>query len=153
MLESLNIVLPLVKNLVGVGGKENKPSLTVSVSMWTESRGQEEVEDSACSRFPAALGSACLWGGIVYPNHSQSSLTASPVSPVPFPETALVSGTGAIGHHSESCSFWAGNILQGQVPLVLWPIFTSPETIRMCRNYMTYKKKGIQNTETWNLAL
>jgi len=87
--------------------------------------------------FLAALGCP---GGVVYSHHSQSCLTALLVSLVPFSEAALVSETLVIGHQAESYALCIGTILQGQVPLVLWSISTSPETIRVCINGVIKRK-------------
>lgn len=148
-LESLNVVLPLVKDVVDLGGKESKPSFTAA--MWMQVwRREQRTRRSLVLNFLAAL--VCL-GAIVYTDHSQSSLTASVVSLVRFPEAALVSGTLAIGHHSESCTLCTGNILQGQVPPALWQISTSPETIRVCRNYSSRKKKVFWSVKIWYLVI
>lgn len=136
-------------------GREREQDFThcghVDAGRGEESRGQGEVEDfQPVLNFLAALGSL---GRIVYPHHSQSGLTASLVSLVPFLEAALESGTLTIGRLSESCPFCTGNILQRKLPLVLWPISTSPETIRVCRNDLSHKKKVFQTIETWYLAI
>lgn len=68
-------------------------------------------------QFPASLGCVSLWG-----------------------ERRLLISISQSSLNSFTILLCAGNILKGQVPLVLWPIFTSPVTIRMGRNYTPYKK-------------
>lgn len=153
-LESLNTVLPLIGKVVDLGGRENKPSLTVGMWMqvwrrWWRTRRSEGL--SASSELSYIFGP--FQGGVIYPCHSQSSLTASPLSLVLFSEAALVSRTPAAGHNSESCDLCSGIILQEHIPLVLWFISTSPGTVRVCRNHSSHKKKVFRSIETCYLSV
>lgn len=148
-LEHLNVVLPIIGKVVDLRGRKNKPSLTVGMWMqlwrrWWRTRRSKGLP--ASSELPYVFGP--FWGGVIYPCHSQSSLTALLLSPVPFSEAAIVSRTTAIGHNSEGCDLCSGNIVQEHIPLVLWLISTSPGTIRVCRNHLSHKKKVFRSTET-----